>query len=337
MTAMKRTAFTLVELLVVIAIIGILVALLLPAIQAAREAARRSQCVNNLKQSGIALLNHESAQKFLPAGRRGCDNWLSSPGLCGCSSIPEKEDGASVFVSLLPYMENARLYELMHWEKGGVWSYVTAPTDYSMFFSDLEKKQAVTTRIPEMVCPSSKAAPTCETCIGPAYVVGQDNLGSTGSYAAMQGTLNINSPPIPPATSSGSNRCINNGLFVYKLTRKIKKITDGTSKTVAFGEVKGEDTTGGFNVWSQAFRDGSGMRHTLNAINTPPGTPTSGSTVDCRYGPCWNGAFGSDHPGGANFCMADGHVTFITDDIDPDSYRAIATYAGNETPPISSF
>jgi prepilin-type N-terminal cleavage/methylation domain-containing protein/prepilin-type processing-associated H-X9-DG protein len=333
---MKRSAFTLVELLVVIAIIGILVALLLPAIQAAREAARRAQCVNNLKQSGIALLNHESSKKYFPAGRRGCDTQLASPGACGCTNDPKKEDGASVFVSLLPYMENDRLYEMMHWEDGGVWSYVTTPVDYTLFFSNLDKKTAVTTRPAEMVCPSSQDKPTCEECVGSAYVAGQDNLGATGSYAGCQGTLNINPPSIPPY-SAGNNRCINTGLFVYKLTRKVKQITDGTSKTLAFGEVKGSDTGGGFNLWSSAFRDGSGMRHTKNAINTPPGTPTSGATVDCRYGPCWNGAFGSYHSGGANFCLADGHVTFITDDIDADSYQALATYAGNETPPISSF
>jgi prepilin-type processing-associated H-X9-DG protein len=293
--------------------------------------------VNNLKQSGLALLNHESALKYFPAGRRGCDRQMTNPGLCGCTNDPLKEDGASAFVSLLPYMENGRLYEMMHWETGGVWSYVTSPTDLSMFFGDADKKQAVLTRLPQMVCPSSKAMATCETCVAPPYVVGQDNLGATGSYAAVQGTLNINSAPIPPSTTSSNNRCINTGLFVYKLTRKMKQITDGTSKTAAFGEVRGEDTPAGFNVWSQAFRDGSAMRHTLNALNTPPGTPASGATVDCTYGPCWNGAFGSDHSGGANFCMADGHVTFITDDIDPDSYRAMATFAGNEVPAISSF
>ena len=324
---MKRNAFTLVELLVVIAIIGILVALLLPAIQAAREAARRAQCTNNLKQIGIALLNHESAKKEFPAGRHGCDLHLASPGACGCSNDALKEDGGSAFVELLPYMEGTGLYDLVHYDQGGIWSYEPA---YEKFFThpDPSRKQMVTTRIPGMICPSSSAKPNCESCSA-GYVVTQDDLGATGSYAGMQGTKNIN--------TSSSSRCLNDGLFVYKLKRKIKRITDGTSKTAAFGEVKGEDTADGFNLWSQAFRDGSGMRHTRNALNTPPGFPKSGATVDCRYGPCWNGAFGSNHPGGAHFCFADGHVAFVTDDIDADSYQALATYAGNETPPVSSF
>jgi len=313
-----------VELLVVIAIIGILVALLLPAVQAAREASRRSSCTNNLKQIGIALLNYESAKKYFPAGRHGCDLHLASPGVCGCSADPLKEDGASAFVELMPQMEDSGLYELVHYDRGGIWSYEPA---YEMFFSDADRKKAATTRIPAMICPSSTAGPTCETCSA-GYVAGQDDLGATGCYAAMEGTQNIN--------DSSNSRCKNDGLFVYKFTRKFKRITDGTSKTIAFGEVKGEDTPGGFNVWTQAFRDGSTMRNTKNAINTQPGTPTSGQLVDCRYGPCWNGAFGSNHPGGALFCFADGHVTFITDDIDSDSYKALATYAGNDTPTYSS-
>lgn len=328
MNIVKRSAFTLVELLVVIAIIGILVALLLPAIQAAREAARRASCTNNLKQLGIALLNYEGVKKTFPAGRHGCDNWLAAPGACGCSADGVKEDGASAFVELLPFAEYNDLYNLVHYDRGGIWSYVTSPVNYTTFFStDPERKQFVTTRVPVLVCPSSTAGPTCDECATGAggYNVPEDAVSAVGSYATMEGIGSIN-------TYGGNSRCVNDGLFVYKLKRKLKQVTDGTSKTIAMGEVKGGDTRHGFNIWSQAFRDGSAMRNTVNPINTPPGYPyMSGPFADCRYGPCWNGAFGSDHPSGAQFCLADGHVTFISDNIDMKIYQAASTFAASET------
>ena len=117
--AERRSGFTLVELLVVIAIIGILVALLLPAVQAAREAARRGQCVNNLKQHGLALLNYESTNKIFPAGRHGC---AAVNNYDNCTSNPLKEDGASFFVALLPFLEEQSLYSLLHPEKGGIFN-----------------------------------------------------------------------------------------------------------------------------------------------------------------------------------------------------------------------
>jgi prepilin-type N-terminal cleavage/methylation domain-containing protein/prepilin-type processing-associated H-X9-DG protein len=334
---MKRKAFTLVELLVVIAIIGILVALLLPAIQAAREAARRAQCTNNLKQTGIALLNYESAKKNFPAGRHGCDvPRLSGTNWCGCETTSAggvKEDGASAFVEILPYMEYSSLYDLVHYDRGGIWSYVTSPVDYTKFFStDPERKQLVTTRIPAMVCPSSTAAPICEGC-GAGYNDPEDKVSATGSYATVIGTLSIYSPPYFPGVSASNHRCMNTGLFVYKLKRKIKQITDGTSKTFAVGEVKGEDTGDGFNLWSQAFHGGSCMRNTVNPLNTPVGFPFAKPQAECQYGPCWNGAFGSNHAGGALFCFADGHVTFISDNIATTAYEAAATYAGGEVVP----
>jgi prepilin-type N-terminal cleavage/methylation domain-containing protein/prepilin-type processing-associated H-X9-DG protein len=321
---MKRKAFTLVELLVVIAIIGILVALLLPAIQAAREAARRSSCVNNLKQIGLALLNYESAKKVFPAGRHGCDLHITSgSNACGCSPDAIKEDGASAFVELLPFMEYSSLYDLVHYDQGGIWSYEPA---YSGFFSaaDPSRKNLVTTRIPVMVCPSSTAAPTCEGCIaGQGYNSPEDLVSAVGSYAVMQGQYN--------GYTLSNSRCRNDGLFVYKFQRKVKKITDGLSKTIAFGEVRAGDTANGFNLWTQAFHDGSAMRNTVNAINSPPGSPYAKPLAECQYGPCWNGSFGSEHAGGALFCFADGHVTYISDSIDPTTYNAAATYAGSES------
>ena len=99
------------ELLVVIAIIGILVALLLPAIQAAREAARRSQCVNNEKQIGVALLNYESTRKKFPAGRHGCDDSVQ-PQYAGCEAVPTIEPSEmSTFVKILPFLEEQALYD----------------------------------------------------------------------------------------------------------------------------------------------------------------------------------------------------------------------------------
>jgi prepilin-type N-terminal cleavage/methylation domain-containing protein/prepilin-type processing-associated H-X9-DG protein len=327
----SRLGFTLVELLVVIAIIGILIALLLPAVQAAREAARRSSCTNNLKQIGLGLLNYESAKKAFPAGRHGCDLPITSgANRCGCSTEGVKEDGASSFVELLPFMEYSDLYSLVHYERGGIWSYVTSPVDYSNFFStDPERKLLVTTRISLMICPSSTAGPKCEACATAGYAVPDDVESAVGSYAAMHGQWNI-------YTMNSNVRCLNDGLFNYKIRRKIKQITDGMSKTIAFGEVQAPDTPDGYNVWTQAFHGGGPMRNAVNPINTPPGkvppnAPDYKPLAECRYGPCWNGAFGSDHSGGAIFCFADGHVTFIRETISTTVYKAAATYAGGES------
>jgi prepilin-type processing-associated H-X9-DG protein len=229
-------------------------------------------------------------------------------------------------------MEYSNLYDLVHYDRGGIWSYVTSPVDYTQFLTadaDGARKQLVTTPVPAFHCPSSTAAPTCEGCTDP-----MEQVSATGSYATVIGHLNTYSGTFFPGISASNHRCINTGLFVYKLKRKLKQITDGTSKTIAVGEVKGEDTNDGDNIWSEAFHGGSMMRDTVNALNTPPGTPKTvphSAFIECTYGPCWNGAFGSNHPGGALFCFADGHVTYFSDNIDFAVYQATSTYAQNET------
>src|SRR5688572_25295465 len=143
-----RRGFTLVELLVVIAIIGILIALLLPSVQAAREAARRSQCANNLKQFGIAIHNDHSAHKRLPPGRLGCDNTSGAP----CTGQTQAQrSGMSGFVYLLPQLEETALAALVDMEQP-IWSRVNT-------WWTPRNLELVAARPPVMVCPSDTAEP----------------------------------------------------------------------------------------------------------------------------------------------------------------------------------
>ena len=319
----KRSAFTLVELLVVIAIIGILIALLLPAVQAAREAARRSQCTNNLKQLALAALNHEGANRVFPAGRYGCDDGFTGSYLgVDCYKDASLDHAASAFVSLLPFMELSSLYPMAKVDQGqgGIYRF---DSYYPAWWNDPVRKSFVSIRPPAFVCPSSQAEEKCSTCTAPPYA-DFEKAGATGSYAVCTGTLG--------ATSGDSVKYHNTGLYIYKTTRAMREITDGTSNTYAFGEVRGEDTNDGYNVWNYSFRMGSVMRATANPLNSLPGTPKgSGSPTDCAYGPCWNSAFGSNHPGGAVFAYVDGHVRFINDNISLVVYRAGSTIAMGDT------
>jgi prepilin-type N-terminal cleavage/methylation domain-containing protein len=164
------SGFTLVELLVVIAIIGILVALLLPAIQAAREAARRSQCVNNEKQIGLALLNYESTHKAFPAGRHGCDNSVEN--FVGCEPVKTIEPSEmSAFVKILPFLEEQALHDLLTTVDAS-----TFKTPYKIIWPAGEDKstdlqlwaqprlqEALNRRPTPFVCPSSDSAPVSES------------------------------------------------------------------------------------------------------------------------------------------------------------------------------
>src|SRR5688500_11603163 len=127
----RRRAFTLVELLVVIAIIGILVALLLPAVQAAREAARRMQCSNNLKQIALGMQNYHDTYKTFPPGRMGCDG--SGPG--NCTGGPDIiRAGTSGFVCLLPFVEQRQLYDGMSFEQGWIWP-TNGPANWATLYA----------------------------------------------------------------------------------------------------------------------------------------------------------------------------------------------------------
>lgn len=303
-----RKGFTLVELLVVIAIIGILVALLLPAVQAAREAARRMECTNNLKQIGIALANYELNNREYPPGRPTCE---LNGGYCDVfEEIPQEiRTRASGFVLLLPYIEEQALFDNAGIGTDEViWGY----TD--LWRSIPERVRVVETRPQAFVCgsdPSEAVSLDSES----------DSTGvrrATGSYAFVSG---INGPSfgwLLPA------KVTNTGVFMYLRRIEERNITDGLSKTMLVGEVRESHTPDGRNEWAQAYRHGDSLRSTENPLNFPPAGPggeSFGSSIALR------GVFGSEHPGGANFVFGDGHVEFVLDTIDSFLYDAYATIA----------
>jgi prepilin-type processing-associated H-X9-DG protein/prepilin-type N-terminal cleavage/methylation domain-containing protein len=327
--------FTLVELLVVIAIIGVLIGLLLPAVQAARESARRMSCTNNLKQIGLSLHNYESTLKTFPPARNSCDGPNDSS--CPCKLLRDDQlQGASAFVQLLPYMEDANLMALADLaNRGGLWN-DSGSTAAKYGWIDPPRLQLLATRPPFLVCPSNQSEPYAED---PVWFVGAAVGGvdsqtqlATGTYAFSYGTLG------PGASTPQWSKCGNNGLFVYVFGRTPQEITDGLSNTFAVGEVVdahllrmgSNPKANGGSVWTYADRFEHSLRTTQNALNTPAG---KGSTLAGSYNPGINGAFGSDHPGGGNFLFADGHVTFIFDSIDLAVYRGYSTYNGGEVSP----
>ena len=318
-----KWGFTLVELLVVIAIIGVLVALLLPAVQAAREAARRMSCGNNLKQTGIAQLNYESVKKEFPPARPGPDATTSTEVLAvGKPSGPRasggkgrERTGVSGFVLLLPFMENQALYEKFDIKDGdGVW----LSSASSVNWRTLEKEKAIGTRPEFVVCPSSTMLAKSEIASYQSW----SEAPATGSYAFCAGHRGIN--------KFGVDACMvkhhNTGIHLYWTKVKLKQIEDGTSNTISVGEIVDGHTQDSSNIWTYALRFGDCYRVTEAALNTPPG-------VECAVAGdnpgCFNGAFASRHAGGAQFAYADGHVEFMSEGIDFEPYQELSTIAGD--------
>ncbi|HVW00438.1 MAG TPA: DUF1559 domain-containing protein [Planctomycetaceae bacterium] len=301
MKQLKR-AFTLIELLVVIAIIAVLIALLLPAVQQAREAARRSQCKNNLKQLGLAIHNYHDNFNSIPPGWIGANTSIATP-------VPM---GWGWNVMLFPQMDQAPLY--------GKFVFTAQPTNAGGLLS---------TSIPALRCPSDPGSQTFTDANYGANI-------ARSNYLGVNGVLNINSytqpmlamTSTPGATAaSGTNTGINGGgSFGESSFHNFRDFSDGLSNTILVGERSSTNAGSG----SEGIGDATWVGPSLTAGSYSPLTQAM-AIADCYYPP-YNGVsvggntavnplctsatgFGSYHTGGAQFLMGDGAVRFISNNI----------------------
>jgi prepilin-type N-terminal cleavage/methylation domain-containing protein/prepilin-type processing-associated H-X9-DG protein len=312
-SAARRTAgFTLVELLVVIAIIGVLIALLLPAVQAAREASRRSQCTNNEKQLMLAFLNHENAKKAFPPCR---------------TTTTGQQHGW--IVNLLPYFEEGSL--------SGIYQ-LTAN------FFDAVNQPAVDKPLVVSQCPS---APNLnrEVVLGSSLTSLYGTKGYAADYSVthLLNTTSANAAKLPCAPSCASAD-IKPVLFVQNgeenQLHPMKRITDGTSHTILIHEqagrsdyyIQGLKQTSNSGLTSAAWWDAwASYRHFTYQGYTASTATTAGAAcaINCNNG---QGTY-SFHPGGANLAFCDGSIRFISETIPVGLMMSLLTRDGNEELP----
>ena len=354
MSASKRSGFTLIELLVVIAIIAVLIALLLPAVQSAREAARRAQCVNNLKQMGLAVHNFENANGKFPDGAGPV------PTATGVGPYIR----SSVQVLVLPYLEQAGLYGTFN-----------MGLDVN---NSGENETARCQLVAAFICPSDASSTRMpgSSVYGPS--TGQ--IGYSNYFASIGATASLLFDTGTPTSETNSSTL---GIFNYKMnltgtlatnpkfrsvesTVTIASVTDGTSNTSMFSEIRRSPLA--YNDYSKPLDKASIHRLADWAAATDNYTPrlpdcdvagsltvlpyrgqqyyrgqqftsTYGHTVTPNYRgfDCMDTNWGvghiaarSYHSGGVNVGMADGSVRFVKDSVSPQTWRALGTKAAGE-------
>ena len=300
MVRSPRRGFTLIELLVVIAIIAVLIALLLPAVQAAREAARRTQCVNNLKQLGLAAQNYHDVNGSFPAGSY---SWTKPPGAVPSSS--NTSENFSSFVRMLPFFEQQAIYNA---------------TNFSLNYSAVDNITLTNLQLNVLLCPSDAWVPTPLTPTSKGFM---DAVPATGtwqqyftSYAGCEGTFVQRYLNVP--TYAGEQASCN-GLIFGDGTVSIAQVLDGTSNTFIYGEkahtkISSYPATAvklptQYHMWTSGF-----YSDTTLAAYFPPNAESSSSNIgpmDVYYA----NTASSRHPGGVNFAFADGSVRFIKNTV----------------------
>ncbi len=291
LTMRKNRGFTLVELLVVIAIIGVLVSLLLPAVQAARSAARRVSNKNNLRQIGLALHNYHDVHQTFPSGWIGVDS----------DGRPNVEAGSGFgwAAMILPMMEERALHDQLDFN-----SPIDSPTNSAGRSTYLS-----TFRSPSDIGPDS-------------WEISSEEGGGvlarlpTSNYIGCFGTTELHDcEGLPPGTS-----CDGNGVFFHNSRVRFADITDGSSNTFMVGERKTDAKLDWYSTWIGAVPEGEEtFARVLGAADHAPNSP------DNHFDD-----FSSYDPGGVHFLFGDGRVQFLNENIDIRLYQSLATRAGDE-------
>jgi len=339
--------FTLVELLVVIAIIGILVALLLPAIQAAREAARRTSCTNNMKQLGLAILNYESGRKSLPLAYTPNNTGAQTKGACGATTTYSNPYNGryphSVMSFILPYFEQQSIYDRIDFTKS--WFDTTTNSKGTTNFA------ATSVDIPEILCPSAEGRPNKYATDYISIV----DIDDTVYCASMDTKQKRSVERLAGALTDVPN--------------SIRKISDGMSKTFMFfesagrpnnvvkGAVVGEmppvtrsftppvgTATPGKEIpheasqWAddQTFDGVWGKANLTSPVQCPAGTLMScdnnaktNPTTNTERIDAYSGIY-SFHTGGAQFLLGDGSVSYLGEDMDVDTFVSMFSASADD-------
>jgi prepilin-type N-terminal cleavage/methylation domain-containing protein/prepilin-type processing-associated H-X9-DG protein len=301
----RQSAFTLVELLVVITIIGILIALLLPAVQAAREAARRMQCSNNLKQIGLALLTYENTDTRLPIGMN-----IALPVFKGHSAFP----------ALLPYVEQQALYDIY---------------DFKARIYDPKNQKVLCVSVPAFLCPSDTAAGrklnTSYARSNYAVCIGSNKTGKSGSDWTTDGAFQRDvGKPLSDFKDGTSNTVV-----ASEVIAGLDDTFSDNSKMDARG-VWGEGTSVGASYYTHLNTPNSSVGDALlmNGGTQENCVPDVGMPCDSSAGNSYYNEYASArsrHPGGVNATFGDAHVSFYNDTVDWRAWRALSTVAGGET------
>ena len=282
--------FTLIELLVVVAIVGLLIALILPAVQAARESARRMQCVNNLKQLGLAALGYESSVGVFPPGS------LAAP----ADAKTGMTWGLSTFVRILPFADGGPVYNAANFSRQAI---------------TMANGTVASTGIVTLWCPSDPFVSESNAVDHQYGTQPGDRIQQRhSSYGGSQGMWSL---PILPGTPAYAAQLLDmNGVIFSGASIRLAEITDGTASTILFAETaygripRAEDRLSS-RWWNSGY-----VADSMVAAYYPPngdlkGVPYLGSTYEA-----WIQMVGSFHPGGANVGFCDGSVRFIRETIE---------------------